>query len=162
MITRVFWNNEHFFPDMLMKSQYKVPPRVKCPGLDHIFIRLGPVPSTPPSLSGLPVCTCMGTRPRWEPMWQYPVKITNIQDDITFAIPELMSKEFLHTPKELNDLRDRILSYWFPTGKSSHTCVGRKIGQWRRREKGGTQPNERCDLAQGVLNQVNIVHPHIV
>jgi hypothetical protein len=39
-----------------------------CPGLDHIFIRLGPVPLTPSSLSGLPACTCMGTLPCYEPM----------------------------------------------------------------------------------------------
>ena len=38
------------------------------PGLDHIFIRLGPAPPTPSSLRGLPVYTCVGTPHRWEPM----------------------------------------------------------------------------------------------
>ena len=32
----------------------------RCPGLDHIFIRLGFVPPTPPSLSGLPAHTYVG------------------------------------------------------------------------------------------------------
>ena len=43
-----------------------------------------------PSLSGLPVRTCVWTFPRWEPMWQYPVKITNMQLDITFVIPKII------------------------------------------------------------------------
>ena len=38
------------------------------PGLDHIFIQLGPAPPTFPSLSGLPTRTCVGTPLRWEPM----------------------------------------------------------------------------------------------
>ena len=50
--------------------------------------------------------------------------------------------EFLHVPKELNVLSDRVLSHRFPTGKSSHTCVGKKTGQWRRRGRGGAQLNE--------------------
>ena len=43
---------------------------------------VGPVLPTPPSLHGCPVRTCMGTLSCWEPMWQYPIKITNIQVDI--------------------------------------------------------------------------------
>ena len=31
------------------------------PMLDHIFIRMGPAPPTPPSLFGLPARTCVGT-----------------------------------------------------------------------------------------------------
>ena len=31
-----------------------------------------------------------GNSSHWEPMWQYPVKITNIQVDITFIIPKLI------------------------------------------------------------------------
>ena len=31
--------------------------------------------------------------------------------------------------KELNDLSDQVLSHWFPTGKSSHACAGRRNGQ---------------------------------
>ena len=42
--------------------------RAKLPRLDHIFIRLGPVPPTSSSLSGLPARTCVGTLPCWEPM----------------------------------------------------------------------------------------------
>ena len=34
--------------------------------------------------------TNVGTPLRWEPMWQYPVKITNIHVDITFIIPNLI------------------------------------------------------------------------
>ena len=37
---------------------------------------------------------------------------------------------------------DWVLSHWFPTSKSSHACVGRKIGQWRRRGRGGVQLND--------------------
>jgi hypothetical protein len=47
-----------------------------CRKLDHIFIRLGLAPPTPPSLLRRPVRTCMGTLPRWEPMWQYPFSST--------------------------------------------------------------------------------------
>ena len=61
------------------------------PGLDHSFIRLGLAPPTSPSLPDLTVRTCMETLLRWEPMWQYPVKITNNQvDDTTFFNPELI------------------------------------------------------------------------
>ena len=58
-------------------------------GLDHIFIQPGPAPPMPPSLSSLPAHTYVGT-PRWEPMWQHPVKIINIQVGITFIIPKLI------------------------------------------------------------------------
>lgn len=32
----------------------------------------------------------LGALPSWEPMWQYMVKITNIQIDITFINPKLI------------------------------------------------------------------------
>ena len=51
--------------------------------LDQNFIWLGPTPPTPPSLPSLPAWTCVGTLLAW----QYSVKITNIQVDITFIIP---------------------------------------------------------------------------
>ena len=38
------------------------------PGLDHILIRLGPAPFTPPSLHGLHARTCVGILPHWQPM----------------------------------------------------------------------------------------------
>jgi hypothetical protein len=38
------------------------------PGLDCIFIRLGPAPPTPPSLSSRLARTCVRTISRWEPM----------------------------------------------------------------------------------------------
>ena len=31
-------------------------------------------------------------------------------------------------PKELNGLSDQVLSHWFPTGKSSHTCADNEGG----------------------------------
>ena len=34
----------------------------------------------------------VGTLPRWELMWQYLVKITNIQVDITFIVPNLIDE----------------------------------------------------------------------
>lgn len=73
-------------------------------------------------------CTCMGTLPRWERMWQYPIKLTSIQVDM-------------------------VSSHWLPIMKSSHTCASMEHGEdrgvkeaWERRG-----PFEwRCDLAQGV------------
>jgi hypothetical protein len=70
---------------------------MRAPGLDRIFIRLGPAPPTPPSLPHLPACTCVGTPPRWEPMRQYPIKITNVQVAITFSVPKLIDGVPSHT-----------------------------------------------------------------
>jgi hypothetical protein len=36
--------------------------------------------------------------------------------------------EFLHMPKELNGLSDRVLSHWFPTKKNSHAGADKKTG----------------------------------
>ena len=59
----------------------------------HFYsVGLGSAPPMPPSLPGLPAQTCVGTLPRWEPMQQYPVKITNIQVDITFIILKLIDE----------------------------------------------------------------------
>ena len=41
-------------------------------------------------LPGLLARTCVRTLPCWESMWQYPVKIINIQVDITFINPNLI------------------------------------------------------------------------
>jgi hypothetical protein len=49
--------------------------------------------STPPTPPPLPVRlarTCMGTLRGWELVCQYPTKITSIQVDITFTIPQLI------------------------------------------------------------------------
>ena len=53
-----------------MFQYIQAPPRTLwfMPGLDHIFIQLGPAPPTPPSLPGLHARTCVGTLPHWEPM----------------------------------------------------------------------------------------------
>ena len=111
-----------------------------CPRLDHIFIQLGPTPPTPFSLRSLPARTCVGTPPRWEPMWQYPVKITNIQVDITFIINKLIDGVPSHAR---GDLSDRVLSHWFP-----HKCTHEV---WALKEAwDGRGPTEwRCDLARG-------------
>ena len=45
--------------------------------------------------------------------------------------------KFLHMSKEINGLSDRVLSHWFPMGKSSKAGAGKKIGQGRRHEGGG-------------------------
>ena len=106
-----------------------------CPGLDHICVQLGPTSPMPPSLPNLPAHTHVGSPPRSEPMWQYPLRITNIQVDITFIIPKLNGVN-------LNIYNfDRLLSHWFPVRKSSHESAGRKTGQWKRRERGRTQLN---------------------
>ena len=54
--------------------------------------------------------------------------------------------EFLHTPKEFNVLRDRVLSHWVPTRRSSHACAGLMSYEdhvvkeaWEG--QGGAQPN---------------------
>ena len=112
---------------------------------------VGHVPSTPPSLLDLLARTYVGTLPRREPMWQYPVKIINIQLDVTFIIPKLIDGGY-HMSNELNGLSDRtlnvlsdqVLPCCFPTGKSSHVGVGR-LGSEEVWE--GQGPVEhRCDL----------------
>ena len=67
--------------------------------------------------------------------------------------------EFLPMPKELNGLSDRVSSHRFPTGKSSHASVGKKIGQWRRSGRGTARPNQTqvwfspgCPESQGDTN----------
>jgi hypothetical protein len=62
----------------------KPTPDLKCHGLKNMCVCLGPAPHTPPSLPSLYAPICVGTLPCWEPVWLYPVKITNIQVDITF------------------------------------------------------------------------------
>ena len=47
-------------------------------------------PPMPPSLPGLPARTCAGTLPCWESMWQYLIKFTKVQVDITFIISKLI------------------------------------------------------------------------
>ena len=95
------------------------------------------LPATPPSIPNLHACTHVGTHPDWEPMWQYPVKITNIQVDITFITPiGKLIDEVNHMPKELNGLSDWVLSHWFPMWKSSHAGVGSEGGM------GGIGPNQ--------------------
>ena len=41
-----------------------------------------------------------------------------------------MPKELIYGlgDRALNGLNDRVLSHWFPMGKSSHTRAGRKTG----------------------------------
>ena len=94
----VDWENQ-CAPDHFLNGQsnisfvYHIKLELKvCSGLDHIFIGLGPAPATPPSLSGFPARMCVGTLPRWEPMWQYPIIITHIQVHITFIVPNLIDK----------------------------------------------------------------------
>ena len=48
---------------------------------------------------------------------------------------------FLHMPKELNRLSDHVLSYWFPTGKSSHAGAGRKTKYSSEGGMGGVRPD---------------------
>ena len=67
-------------------------------------------------MPGLPTRTCVGTFPRWEPRWQYLVKITNTQVGITFIIPKL-TYEVNHMPEEINGLSDKVLSHLIPNGE---------------------------------------------
>ena len=45
---------------------------------------------------------------------------------------------------------DWVLSHWFLKEKSSYACTGRKTGQWRRCERGGSI-EWRCKLTWGPL-----------
>ena len=110
-----------------------------CPVLDHIFIRLGHVPPTARSLPSLLAHTCVGTLPRWELMWQYPVKITNIQVDITSIIPQLIDGVPSHEPygeTPVSQIDRGLLDDWFggckwlkinlkPTS-NIRACIGRR------------------------------------
>jgi hypothetical protein len=82
--------NSGLTPSRTICKRYGRHAQTLCSGLNHICVRLGPTPPTAPSLPGLPVHTCVGTLPRWEPMWQNLAKITNIQVDITLIIPKLV------------------------------------------------------------------------
>ena len=100
---------------------------IKAPGLNHICVRPCPTPPTPLSVPGRLACTCMGTLPRWEPMWQYLVKISNIQVDITFIIPEFL---------------DEVPSH----AKGGHE-------DWAMKEVWGTFEH-KCDLAWGLIKLI--------
>ena len=57
----------------------------------HLHLaRPRPALPTLPSLPDLPAYTYVGTSPRWKPMRQYPIKITNIQVDITSIVSKLI------------------------------------------------------------------------
>ena len=122
------------------------------PGLDHIFIRLGPAPPTPPSLSSLPTCTCVGTLPRWEPMWFNTWALKSLTPLSSFGMWRNTINSLGNYESDVNlNIRnfDRVLSHWFPTRKSSHTSVDRMTGQWKRRGKDGGLAEWRCDLDWG-------------
>jgi hypothetical protein len=105
------------------------------PGLDRIFVQLAPAPPTPSPLLGLLAHTCVGTLPCWEPMWQYPVKIINIQVDITLIIPKLIDRVPWHTKRNLLALMTRychIGSQWGrgPTHvRAGQPCSGGDVGR---------------------------------
>ena len=117
-------------------------------GLDHFLTRLGPAPPTRPSLHGLLACTYVGTPPCWEPMWKYPVKITNIQVDTTFIIPTFIDGVPSH-PKEAEWLK------WpgIVTLISNEEEFPRKCGHEHRavKEEGQGPDKWTCDLARGTL-----------
>ena len=133
--------------------------KVLGPGIDHICVWMGPAPLTLPSMHGLLVNTCAWTLPHWEPMWQYPVKIINIQVDIIFIIPKLIDK-FLHMPKKLNGLRDWVLSHWFPTGptgKSSTHMRARRPGIEGGVGRAGPAEH-KCGKGEAQLNTIVDTH----
>ena len=119
------------------------------PGLlDHIIIRLGP---TPPMLLSFTVWSSLLAH-AWElflvgnqcdnthslkpfgsfGMWKNSIKsLGNNESDVNLNICNI----------------DRVLSHWFPTRRSTHASASRKTGQWRRRGRGGAQPNEDVSSA---------------
>ena len=117
-----------------------------CPGLDHIFIRLGPTPPTPPSLPDLPARTYMGTPPRWEPMWQYLVKTTNIQVDITLIIPKLINEVPSNTKGAWWLKRLGIVTL-VPNGEGFPCKCGQEDRAVKEAWEGWGPAEWRCDLA---------------
>ena len=81
------------------------------PRLHHIFIRLGPTPPTPPSLPGLPAHTCVGTLPRWEPMWQYPITLV-IKGHFTHEIESPWPLQFKHSYWWKRQTQSKIASHY--------------------------------------------------
>ena len=101
MLFSSFWHDTIMLSNVVSKSVMKLlevlDKALWSPGLDRIFIRLAPALPTLLSLSSLSACTCVGTPLRWEPMWQQPINITNIQVNITFISPKLIDEVPSHT-----------------------------------------------------------------
>ena len=114
---------------------------ITCPGPYHIFSWLGPAPSTPLSLPGLPACTCVGTLPRWELLWQYRIKITNIQVDITFIIPKLIDVVPSHVKGD-SWLKWLGIVTLVPNRKEFPRMCGREDRTVKEAWEGWGQPNE--------------------
>jgi hypothetical protein len=77
-------------------------------------------------------------------MWQYPIKITNIQVEITFIVPKLIDGVPSHA-KGVEWLK------WpgrFPTRKNSHVCVGKNTGVVKEGWEGRGPTEWRYDLAR--------------
>jgi hypothetical protein len=127
-------------------------------GLDHIFIWLGP-PLPRPS-TARSSCPHLHGNSSWLG--------TNIQPKLqVFKLTSLSLfpswlMELLHMPKKLNCLSDwalnglidRVLSHWFPTGQSSHTCADRKSREDHALKEAweGQGPTEwRCHLTWWVV-----------
>jgi hypothetical protein len=64
----------------------------KHPGLDCIFIWLGPAPPKPPSLPSCPARTCVGSLPRWEPgasIVKWTKKVLRYTEAMIFLVKRL-------------------------------------------------------------------------
>jgi hypothetical protein len=148
MVTGCQWDGA----TLALKSEQPV--MIELLAVSPRIIVVGPTPPSPPSLPGLPACTCIGTLLRWEPMWQYLVKVQIFKLTSLSLFPSKLM-DFFHMPKKLNGLSDqglnglsdRVLSHWFPMEKKSHASPDK---QWRRRGMEGRGPAEwKRDLHRG-------------
>ena len=57
--------------------------------------------------------------------------------------------KFLHMPKELNDLSDRVLPHWFPMRRSSPRMCGQEDRAVQEAWEGRGPTKHKFDLAWG-------------
>ena len=124
------WDCDLFI--LIMSSVRRKYVTFMCPGLDHIFIQLGPAPPLPRLLH----CSVFLPTPAWE-LFLVGNQCDNTRSKLQILkltplslFPRQLMK-FLHMSKKLNDLSDHVLSHWFPMRKSSQACAGWKKA-WER------------------------------
>jgi hypothetical protein len=103
------------------------------PGLDHIFVRLGPAPL--PNTSFTAQSSCSHLRGKFSSLGTgvtIPSPYLYIFELISLSLFPSWLIEFLHMPNELNGLSDPVLSHWLIPTKEEFP---RKCGQEDRAEK---------------------------
>ena len=146
-VLSLWWQEINMTYDIERTSQSSNIKPFKWPWARSHLHLIGPRPShASPSLPKLPTPTCVGTLPRWEPMWQYPIKITDIQVDINFIIPKLIDGIPSHVKG----------AYWLKwpgivtllPNTEEFPCKCKQEGRAVKEVWEGWDPTEwRCDLA---------------